>query len=86
MMGAMLAVKAAVPLAVIDRASKLRNAKGMIALAWKAALSMQVAVALQIVLARLPPDGVIRPTAEGSYPMTVQEMRWQLEFVCRAGR
>jgi hypothetical protein len=82
----MLATKASVPPAVIERAASLRSAKGLIALAWKANLSMQVAQALQIVLGRIPPDAVIHARPGGGFPMTVQEMRWQLEFLYRTGR
>ncbi len=86
LMGAMLAVKASVAPAVVERAASLRSPKGMIALAWKASLSMQVAQALQVVLARLPPDAVIHAGPGGSFPLSIQEMRWQLEFMFRTGR
>jgi uncharacterized protein (DUF2336 family) len=86
LVNAMLAVKAGVPLTVIERASVLRSAKGLVSLSWKAGLSMRVALALQTVVARLEPDAVLRPLAEGGFPMSVQEMRWQLEFLSRPGR
>ncbi|WP_428485785.1 DUF2336 domain-containing protein [Rhodopila sp.] len=82
----MLAMKAGVALPVIERAAALRSAKGLIALAWKANLSMPVAQALQVVLGRLPPDAVIHARPGGGYPMTTHEMRWQLEFMYRTGR
>ena len=84
LVSAMLAVKAGVSLAVIERASALRSAKGLVSLSWKAGLSMRVAVALQTLVARLQPDAVLQPRVGGAFPMSVQEMRWQLEFMCRA--
>jgi uncharacterized protein (DUF2336 family) len=83
---AMLAQKAGVPEPVIERATSLRSAKGLVALAWKANLSMRVAQVLQVVLARIPPDSVIHATAGGGFPLAVHEMRWQLEFLKRSGR
>ena len=86
LVSAMLAAKAGVPLLVIERASALRSAKGLVSLSWKADLSMQVAIALQIVVGRLQPDQVIQPREGGGFPMSPQEMRWQLDFLCRTGR
>jgi uncharacterized protein (DUF2336 family) len=78
---AMLAVKAKVPVAVIERACALRTAKGIVSLAWKAGLTVQTAVVLQVALAHLPPDMTLRPGRDGSFPMTEDEMRWQLAFL-----
>jgi hypothetical protein len=86
LLGAMLALKAGVAAEVVDRAIALRSPKGLIALAWRAGLSMQVAQALQIVLARLPPDQVIASRPGAGFPMSQAEMRWQLEFMFRSGR
>lgn len=78
---AMLAVKTDVPVAVIERASGLRSAKAIVSLAWKAGFSMQTAVLLQALLARLSPDAVVRAAAGGGYPLPFEEMRWQLGFL-----
>jgi uncharacterized protein (DUF2336 family) len=86
LLSAMLAEKAGVPEPVIERAASLRSAKGLVALAWKANLSMRVAHMLQVVLARIPPDHVIHASAGGGFPLAVPEMRWQLEFLSRIGR
>jgi uncharacterized protein (DUF2336 family) len=86
LLGAMLALKADVAPAVVERAAALRSPKGLISLAWKGGLSMQVAQVLQIVLGRLPPTEVIHGRPGGGFPMSVQEMRWQLEFIFRTGR
>ena len=69
----------------MDRASSLRSAKGLVSLVWKAGFTMRVAVALQILLARLAPDTVLTAGPGGSFPLAVEEMRWQLEFLSRMG-
>jgi hypothetical protein len=70
---------------VVDRASTLRSAKGMVSLVWKAGFTMRVAVALQTLLARLAPDAVLTAGPGGGFPLAVEEMRWQLEFLARMG-
>lgn len=78
---AMLAVKANVPVQVIERACGLRSAKGIVSLAWKAGLSVHTAVVLQATLAQLPPDMLLRPGQGGTFSMSEDEMRWQLTFL-----
>jgi hypothetical protein len=78
---AMLAARAEVPVAVVERACALRTAKGVVSLAWKAGLSVQAAVVLQMALAHLPPDMALRPNHDGSFPLSEDEMRWQLGFL-----
>jgi hypothetical protein len=82
---ALLAVAAGTSVSVVDRASSLRSAKGMVSLVWKAGFSMRVAVALQTLLARLAPDEVLTAGPGGGFPLAVEEMRWQLEFLARMG-
>nr|WP_294557456.1 DUF2336 domain-containing protein [uncultured Rhodopila sp.] len=83
---AMLAVKADVPLPVVERACALRSAKAMVALAWKAGLSMTAAVVLQAMLGRLSPDLVLRPEDGGGFPLPIEELRWQLSFLGIGGQ
>lgn len=78
---AMFAIKADVPAAVIERACALRSAKGIVALAWKGGLTVQTAGALQIALGHLAPDQVLRPGHDGTFPLSEDEMRWQLAFL-----
>jgi nucleoside phosphorylase len=47
---------------------------------------MRAAIALQSLLARLGPDAVLIAGAGGSFPLAVEEMRWQLDFLGRMGR
>jgi hypothetical protein len=78
---AMLAVKGGVTVPVIDRACGLRSAKAVVSLAWKAGFSAQTAVILQTMLARLAPGEVLRPGPDACFPLTEDEMRWQLAFL-----
>jgi uncharacterized protein (DUF2336 family) len=77
----MFAVKAEVPIDVIERACALRSAKGIVSLAWKAGLTVQTAVILQVALARLPPNVILRAGRDASFPLSEDEMRWQLAFL-----
>lgn len=81
----MLAVAARVPLALIERARALKSAKALVSLVWKAGFSMQVAGAVQSILALLPPETSLRAGADGQFPLSPEEMRWQIEFLERSG-
>jgi uncharacterized protein (DUF2336 family) len=83
---ALLAVAAEVGLSVVDRAATLRSAKGLVSLTWRAGFSMQVAGPLQALLARLPPAQILPPGPAGTFPLAIEEMRWQLDFLGRMGR
>jgi len=78
---AAFALKTELPEAVLSRTIAMRNAKGIVALAWKAGFSMRFAVRAQIQLAGIAPDNVLRPTTADEYPMDRQELLWQLGFV-----
>lgn len=83
---AMLAVAAVVPISVVDRAASLRSAKGLVSLVWSAGFSMAGAVALQAAIGNLPPAALLGAGAGGGFPLAVDEMRWQLDFLRRTGR
>ena len=83
---AMLAVAAEVAAAVVDRAATLRSAKGLVSLIWKAGFSMRCAVPVQMLLARLAPGNTLRATPTGDFPLSVEEMRWQLGFLTQIAR
>lgn len=83
---AMLAVVAVVPISVVDRAASLRSAKGLVSLIWSAGFSMAAAAAMQSGIGKLPPAAMLAPDAEGGFPLAIEEMRWQLDFLRRAGR
>jgi uncharacterized protein (DUF2336 family) len=83
---ALLAVAAGVTASVVDRAATLRSTKGLVALVWTAGFTMRVATPLQTLLARIAPAAALRATAKGGFPLAVEEMRWQIEFLGRMGR
>jgi hypothetical protein len=83
---ALLAVAAGTPVSVVDRAASLRSSKGLVSLVWNAGFTMRVAVALQSLLARLAPDAVLIAGPGGSFPLAVEEMRWQLDLLARMER
>jgi len=83
---ALLAVAADVPVAVVDRAASLRSAKGLVSLIWKAGFSMKLSGPIQATLAHLSPAAMLTATPNGGFPLSVEEMRWQLDFLRRIGR
>jgi hypothetical protein len=56
------------------------EAKGLVALAWKADYSMVIAERLQRDLARIGDDKLITADANGAYPLSEDDMRWELYF------
>ena len=82
---ALLAVAAEVPASVVGRAATLRSAKGLVSLLWKAGLTMRAAVPVQLLLGRLAPNATLHATADGGFPLAVDEMRWQIDFLTHAG-
>ncbi|MDA0785343.1 MAG: DUF2336 domain-containing protein [Proteobacteria bacterium] len=78
---AAISLLADVPQGVVRKAASLQNAKALVALAWKSGLTMRLAIRLQMNLAKIPPSGVLRATASDGYPISPEEMTWQLEFV-----
>lgn len=66
---------------LVNRAVRMRSAKSLVALAWKAGFSMRLAMALQLRLAGMPPARVMQPDAEGNFPMSEDAMAWHIEFL-----
>ncbi|HLN22934.1 MAG TPA: DUF2336 domain-containing protein [Patescibacteria group bacterium] len=76
-----LAVRASVSPDLVRKVVGTQSAKGVTALAWQAGLSMAAAVHLQTKLAKISPADVLRPRPGTQvFPMTAEEMTWQLEF------
>lgn len=82
----LLAERAGVPVELVEQAAELRSTKGLVALTWKAGLSMRVAVAMQSLLAKAPTSGIIKPGPGDSFPLTIEEMKWQLTFLAGASQ
>ena len=77
---AALGVLSALPPEVVQKIASMQSAKGVAALAWKAGLGMRTAVQLQLRLARIAPAKVLHPKNGVDFPLTTEEMTWQLEF------
>jgi uncharacterized protein (DUF2336 family) len=75
-----LAVRAELPIGLIDHILAARSAKGVTALAWKAGCSMRFASQLQLRMGGISPSQVLNPRAGTDYPLTPEEMTWQIEF------
>lgn len=75
-----LALKAKIPMNIVMRILNTRAAKAITALTWKAGYSMRYAFSLQRDLARVPHSELIYPRGGEDYPMTPEEMEWQINF------
>jgi uncharacterized protein (DUF2336 family) len=75
-----LAQSAKVPLDTVRRIVESRSAKAVIALVWKAQLSMRVAFKIQTSVMRLRAGDVIPARNGKDFPLTQEEMCWQLTY------
>ena len=80
-MARLLAAHAAVPLAAVEQAARLRSGKGLVSLCWQAGFRMRSALLAQSVLGQLAPGSVLLPTAAGDWPLSGDEMVWQIELL-----
>jgi uncharacterized protein (DUF2336 family) len=81
---AAIAAKSGIPQGVVDKIVSLSSAKGIVAVTWKAGLSVQLAEELQTRLARISPTDRLKSKA-GRFPLSTDEMQWQLEFFGATG-
>ncbi|MHA1108001.1 MAG: DUF2336 domain-containing protein [Alphaproteobacteria bacterium] len=77
---AALSLRAGVAPEIVQKIASMESAKGIIAMSWKAGLSMRTAVQLQLRLIRIAPTKIMNPKNGVDYPLTAEEMNWQLEF------
>jgi len=75
-----LAELAGVPLGTVDRIITTHSPRAVTALVWRAGLTMRFARQVQLRLAQIPPKSALNAREGVLYPMTDDEMRWQLEF------
>ncbi len=75
-----IALRADLPLALIDHVLAAHSAKGVTALAWKAGCTMRFASQLQLRLGGIAPNQVLNPRGGSDYPLNPEEMDWQLDF------
>lgn len=77
---AALAILAGLSFATVRKTVHTQSAKGIIAVTWKAGLSVGLCDQLQAKLLRLPPSRQMHARG-GAFPLTADEMEWQLEFL-----
>lgn len=75
-----LALRAKLPIALVDHILTARSAKGVTALAWKAGCSMRFASQLQLRMGGIPHGQVLNARAGTEYPLNAEEMAWQIDF------
>lgn len=75
-----LARDSGLPRPQVERMLQSHSAKGVIALAWKAGLPMRLAVQLQLRVASISPRAALNPREGVHYPLSEEEMSWQVEF------
>jgi uncharacterized protein (DUF2336 family) len=76
-----LAMRSGLALPTVGKLLRSANAKTVTALAWKANLSMRLAMRLQSRSARIPPQKMLNARHGTEYPLTAEEMQWQLEIM-----
>lgn len=65
----------------VRRILAMKAARPVVALAWKASLSMRMALQLQQEAGRVEPKDLIYPRGGTDYPLSREEIEWQLEFL-----
>lgn len=78
---AALSVLAGIPLGSVDKIVSAQSAKGIVSVVWKAGLSMKMAVQVQKKVAQVSPRNLLSPSANSDFPLTEDEMSWQLDFL-----
>jgi len=76
-----LAYLARTDVATVSSIFKMKAPKPIIALSWKAGMSMRMALQLQKDIGQVQPDEILYPKDGKDYPLTQDEMNWQLEFL-----
>lgn len=76
-----VSVKSGASRAVVDGAFGLNKARPIVALCWKAGLSMRLALRLQKEIGRVPARELLYPRDGVDYPLPTEDIQWQLEFM-----
>ncbi|MDG4721086.1 MULTISPECIES: DUF2336 domain-containing protein [Thalassospira] len=77
---AALAVLAGISPEAVTKVLNTHSAKGVVSLAWKAGLPADLAVKIQVKLGHVPPSQTLNPRGGNQYPLSEDDMNWQLEF------
>lgn len=65
----------------VEKIFTMKAPKPIIALAWRAGMGMRFALSLQKEMGHVQPKDLIYPKGGTDYPLTEDDMRWQLEFL-----
>ena len=77
---AALIVRTGLDQAVVKRIFVEKSAKGVMALSWKAGMPAKMAVQMQQRMGRIAPSEIITPDDGGEYPLSNDDLDFQLEF------
>ncbi len=76
-----VSVRSSAPRALVDKIFGMAAAKPIVALCWKAGLSMRLALRLQKEAGRVPARELLYPRDGVDYPLSREDLQWQLEFM-----
>jgi uncharacterized protein (DUF2336 family) len=68
-------------LPTVEKVFDVKAPKAICALCWKAGLSMRFALHVQQVLANIPPAQLVYPRGGLDYPLSKEDMQWQLDVI-----
>jgi uncharacterized protein (DUF2336 family) len=77
---AALAIRAGTQSDMVAKIFSAHSAKGVTAITWKAGLSMRLALQLQTRMAGISPQAALYPKDGADFPLSEDDLRWQLEF------
>lgn len=75
-----LAVLSGVHPSIVRRVVESKSPKSVVALCWKSGLPMRLCIEVQKLLARIQPQEILYARGGTDYPLSAEEMEWQLEF------
>ena len=65
----------------VMHAISTRSAKAIIAIAWKASLEPWLVEQLQLRMCKIPREDVLTTPAGENYPLSEEDMNWQINFL-----
>lgn len=75
-----LALLAGVEEGIVESILNAQSARGVVAIVWKAGLGMRLAMKVQMQIAKIAPAATIKARDGVEYPLSEDELTWQLEF------
>ncbi|MCW9034500.1 MAG: DUF2336 domain-containing protein [Rhodospirillales bacterium] len=77
---AYIAAAAEMPLEAVQKAFAMQSIKGIVALVWKAEFTMALASEIQKIIAKVPESKVMQPDEDGGYPLSEDDLSWQIDL------